>query len=424
MYNPIFHKSYRVLKAHADLNKIHIYRFFPDMTVKMKTGLVPEARSNDNGITSSDNANDLDDPGLFYQVEFKFSYPIYTFGRYSNAQHAARLGIDVERAKTIYEREKYLLTLIKSYWSLAAAREASEMASEMKKNFDKLQKEVNERLLDETSDITDNHLLELKSNAFSISEVYTGSISAERYAEKALNAISGLPVDENSVTAHEKVPVFAFKDKDLPQLLTFTRMHHYQFKGMKTAAKALKAKIKYTRSTQLPILYAAGAYKYGVAPNRTDITNPFAVDGYNYNSLGVYIGLKWDLNFMQVQQDLKKLDLDHENLWKEIKIADKKLDLNLHKAFVQVRDKEQLLSDCQKSLKSSRTWLRLTLDNWDMGIGEPTPAIKAYRIYYNLWASEIKKKYELNVAIAKLAFVMGDLTYYTRWLKNEKITIH
>ena len=59
-----------------------------------------------------------------------------------------------------------------------------------------------------------------------------------------------------------------------------------------------------------------------------------------------------------------------------------------------------------------------------MGIGEPTPAIKAYRIYYNLWASEIKKKYELNVAIAKLAFVMGDLTYYTRWLKNEKITIH
>ena len=383
-YNPIFQKNFRILKSKAELNKIHMLRFFPDMRIKMKTGLTPEARGSADGTSYSDNADDIDGLGPFYKFEFRFSYPLYTFGRYSNARNAAKLGVNVEKAKTIYEREKYLLTLIKSYWSLSAAREASEMAREMKKNFDKLKDEVKERLLDESSDITDAHLLELKANSYNISRVHTGSLSNERYAEKVLTELSGMTVDEKSVTADETVPAYAIKEQDMSQIIAYTCNHHYQFKGMNAAARALKAKIKYTQSTQLPILYVAGAYKYGVAPNRTDIKNPFAVDNYNYNGFGAYIGFRWDLNFMKVQQDLKKLHIDYKSLSREIKVAEKKLKLNLHRAITKVRDKEKLLRECQKSLKSSRTWLRLTLDNWEMGIGQPTPAIKAYRVYYEV----------------------------------------
>lgn len=418
-YNPIFKKDYRALKSEADLSKINVIRFFPDMAVKMQTGLVPEARGD--YTSSPDSASDLDGLGPFYQFEFKLSYPIYTFGRYTNAKKAARLGIDIGKAKTTYEREKYLLTVIKSYWSLSAAREMTEMAAEMQKNFDKLQKETQERLLDENSDITDSHLLELKSNAYNISEIHQSSISGERYAEKVLHEITGLRVDTSSEVGKEEVPSMTFKENDLPQIIAISRRSHYQFKGMQSAARAIKAKIKYTSSTQLPILYFAGAYKYGIAPNRTDISNPFLVDGYNYNSLGTYIGLKWDLNFLSVQKDLKKLEYDYKILSNEIKTVGKKLKLDLHKAFSNVQDRELLLKKCQSSLKSSKTWLRLTLDNWEMGIGEPTPAIKAYRIYYDLWASEIKMKYRLNISIAQLAFAMGDITHYTRWLKNEKI---
>ncbi len=420
-YNPLFQKDYRALKSETELSKINMLRFFPGMQMKMKTGLVPEARGDYSD--SPDSADELDGLGPFYKFEFKVSYPIYTFGRYTSAKKAAKLGINIDRAKTSYEREKYLMQVIKSYWSLAAAREATEMAREMKKNFDKLQKEVQERLLDEKSDITDSHLLELKTNAYNVSQIYRKALSSEEYAQKVLHEITGLAVDGTTDVGSEKIPPSSLKKDDMKLILSRVKRDHYQFRGMQDAAKAIRAKIKFTESTRLPILYLAGAYKYGIAPNRTDVSNPFLVDNYNYNSLGAYVGLKWDLNFMTVQKDLKKLECDYRMLDNEIKTATKKLMLDLHRAFSDVSDREALLKKCQASLKSSRTWLRLTLDNWEMGIGEPSPAIKAYRAYYELWASEIRMKYRLNISIAQLAFAMGDITYYTRWLKNEKITL-
>ena len=69
-----------------------------------------------------------------------------------------------------------------------------------------------------------------------------------------------------------------------------------ELKAADAGVRALEAKWRLTRSNRMPLFYLAGALGYAHAGHRTDQTNPFVVDNFNYFRLGAFLGVSWNFN--------------------------------------------------------------------------------------------------------------------------------
>ena len=100
-----------------------------------------------------------------------------------------------------------------------------------------------------------------------------------------------------------------------------------------------------------------------------------------------------------------------------------RLDIDVHEALERVLTQSELMASARESRRESRRWLRSAADDFDLGIGEAQPLIKAYRADYRLQAEVIQSEYDLNVAVAALALVIGDISSYLQWVADGQVAL-
>jgi len=408
-------------EARLLLDEVQAKSILPEFSLSAETGVVPEARGDI--FDSPDKQTDLDGWGPFIKLELKLVQPIFTFGRRSSAISAAKKGIDLQQIKGDSEIEQLRLAIIKAYYSLAAAREAEQIASDVKEKYKKLESEVKKRLESLDSEVDDTDLLEVKSNRYLIEEMVIKSRYQGKLAERSFNVAIGRTISMRVEVLDEKTPDFSVKESQVSQLVRDTLSQNRDIKGLDIAIQALHAKMKLAYSQKKPLIYLAGGFAYGYAPGRDDQTNPFAVDNFNYMDLGVYVGMQWDLNFFRKNIDAKRSQLEKKSLEQNLKLLTSKIELDILKAYADVDKSIGLLEQARFSLKAAKNWLRLSMDNWDMGIGEVERLIKAYNAYYKLKGVEIERNLDVNLSLVNFAYILGNTRLYLEWVKNEKVEI-
>lgn len=408
-------------KAELLLDEVRAKTIVPEFSLSGETGIVPEARGDI--FYSPDKQTDLDGWGPFVKLNIKLVQPLLTFGRISSARTAAWNAINLEHIKTDSEVEKLTLTVITAYWALSAAKQAEEVAADVKENYDKLLEEVKKRLRDEDSEVDDTDLLEVKSNRYYIEEIVIKSKSEKNLAEKAFNAAIGRSLMDSVEVTEDKLPQLEVKENQVARALRRALTWNRDIKSLETVSRALHAKTRLAYSKKKPAIVLVGGFGYGYAPHRDDQTNPFAVDHFNYMDLGAFIGFQWDLNFFRKNTEAARYKLEQKAIEQNIKLLQANVELQILTAFAEVNKNTQLLEQAGKSLKAAKNWLRLSLDNWDMGIGEVERLIKAYNAYYQLKGIEIKRTLELNVSLANFAYILGNIRLYLEWVNHGKVKI-
>ncbi len=408
-------------KARLLLDEVRFQSLLPEFSLSGQTGLVPEARGDI--FDSPDKQTDLDDWGPFYKLEVKFVQPVFMFGRRSAAFSAAQSGIDLQDIKSDSEVEKLVFTVINAYCALSAAKKAESVADEVQENYDKLAKEVKKRLESEDSEVDDTDLLEVKSNRYLIEEIVINSKSQRKLAERAFNAAIGREIITAVEVLEEKIPEIKLDETRMSRVVLMALLLHRDIQGLNTALKALRAKIKLAYSKKRPIIFLVGGFGYGYAPLRQDQTNPFAVDNFNYMDLGAFFSIQWDLNFFRKNIEARQYQLEQQSKEQNLKLLRTRIEMEVLKAFTEVKKNVQLLEQARSSLKAARSWLRLSMDNWDMGIGEVERLIKAYNAYYQLKGVEIQRSLDLNVSLANFAYISGSIMSYLEWVKNGEVKI-
>lgn len=406
-------------QAKLNLKKVVQQKWVPKFDLSFKTGLVPEARGDI--FNSPDRQSDLDGWGPFYKLDLKIIQPIYTFGKISAAAKAARLTIDLASTKEKSDVEKFKMQIINAYWALASASEAGAMANDLRKNFHKLMAEVEARLKDPESEVDDTDLLEVKSNQYQIEDIYLKTVQGVKLSRQAFNIGLGLPLAAKTEVMTIPAPKMSISEKGFELVLRNSIDKHYSLKGLQTVRSALEAKKQFVRNQKKPVIYLAAGISGAYAPHRADQTNPFVYDPFNYGGVGAFIGFDWDLNFFRPNYASQQLDWEKKAVSGKIKLLRNMITLEISRAFADVQRLQKLLSEAGTSLKAAKTWLRLSMDNWDMGIGEVNRIIKAYNAYYQLRGIEIKREYDLNIALAKFAFMVGNIDLYSQWVEHEKV---
>jgi outer membrane protein TolC len=410
-----------VQRSAQDVKKAIRQKIIPQMSFDMQAGLVPEARGDI--FFSPDKSNDFDGLGPYYELELGVFFPLYTFGRMSAALEAARQQLRAQESQRDHVLENLSFDVIRAYWALSASHKAETVALELQESFGQLKSEVEERLQQEDSEVDDLDLLEVKTHQLSIEEIYQESREKKDLASKIFNALLDFDIEQSVRTSDENTPQFAVDRLLLDDLLHRADTLRPELKSLNAAIKALEAKIKYEKGDSLPAFFLAGGIAYANAGNRQDQTNPFVLDSFNYRKFGLFLGVEWDLNFWIHDTEIKKSQYHRQSTmekWRALKAA---IQVEVSQAFLEARKNAVLLETAKESLESAKTWLRVSLENWELGIQDVYRMLRAYEAYYRLRRVEIEREFAFNVALAKLAFRVGDINLYLNWVKDGKVVL-
>jgi len=420
--NPISRAAdFDVESASLNIKKAIIQKYMPIMDFKFHTGLVPAARGDIN--FSPDKQTDLDDLGPFFKLDLELIQPLYTFGKATSAVRAAREGFHAEESRKNHILEELSFRVVQAYWGLASAQKVELLAEDSQESYQLLLSEVQKRVDDEESDVDDADLLEAKSLHFDVERIKQESIERMALARIAFNTLLYLDPNELVSTAVEPSPAFNPEESLLEEIVIMAEKIRPDIQGLEAATRAIEAKLAIAKSQRFPNVFLFAGLNYAHAGNRQDQTNPFAVDSFNYRSLGAGIGSKWNPNIFQHNAEIHKSRAEYNATMARMRSLKNNIRLDVTKAFFTAQKDLNLLEAARKSLRSTKTWLRVSYDNWEMGIGESWRLIRAYEAYYRMRSLEIEREYAFNISLAKLGNTLGDIDSYVRWVRNGKVSI-
>jgi len=410
-----------VQMASSTVKKAIIKKYLPNMDFKFQTGFVPEARGDI--FFSPDKQTDLDRLGPFFKLDLELIQPLFTFGKVTSAVNAAREGLNAQESQRDLILDELSLRVSQAYWGFASAQKVERLAADSQESYQQLLDEVQKRVSDPDSEVDDADLLEAKSLYFEVERIKQESIERMAIAKKTFTILLYLePGAEVSILA-EPSPEFGLEENVLNELITLAESARPDLHGLDAVANALQSRLEIAKSERLPNIFLVAGFNYAHAGNRQDQTNPFAVDNFNYRSIGAGIGLKWNPNFFQHNVEIQSAQAEYNAAQEKMKALKNAVGLEVTQAFFETKRNYNLLKAARESLDSTRTWLRVSYDNWEMGIGESWRLIRAYEAYYRMRTLEIEREYAFNTSLAKLGYVLGDTDLYLSWIQKGKVAM-
>jgi outer membrane protein len=399
--------GYEVEGAARDVQRALYRKYLPDLDFSLYSGLVPGARGDI--FYSPDKQTDLDQLGIFYRFSLSLIQPLYTFGQATAGVEAARRLRDAAESEREVVLETLALEVVKAYWGLSAAMKAETLAGQSSESYDQLLAEIQKRLGKEDSEVDDLDLLEAKSYQIDIEEIKQESLTKRALAERTF--------------ADEPAPEL-LSGPDLPAgLILLVEKSHPEIRGGESGVQALEARVRLAKSRSLPILFLGAGFSFAHAGNRQDQTNPFAVDGFNYRNIDAVLGLRWDPDIFLHRIEVARAESDARAAEEKLKLLRAGVELGLRQAFLEARKNDALLRAARRSLGAAKTWLRVSMDNWELGLGDSFRLLRAYQSYYRLRGAEIEREYQFNLSLAKLAYATGSMKTYLAWVKAGKAAL-
>jgi len=301
--------------------------------------------------------------------------------------------------------------------------EAVSVAETLRESYAELVARVEEKLMDPDSTVDDADFLEVQTLEYEVERVYWESVDRHRLAKRGLALLLGLDPHTDISTSAVATPDFPVAAETLPRLERIGRDSNAEIQRLRAAVGALGAKADFAKAQRYPDIFLVGGIRWAYASNRTDQENPFAWDEFNYRRAGAFIGLRWDLTFWEHRLAARQARAEQETMARKLDAVVAKVDMELGEAMTEARTSATMLAVAHESLDSAESWLRVSWDNLDLGIGEVRKLLRAYEAYFRLQGETIERELDVNVALARLALVLGDENRFLQWVDNGVVTI-
>lgn len=420
--NPAAHAAESdVRTAGLNVRKAIAQGYLPRLELSVYSGLVPEARGDIFG--SPDEQTDLDSMGIFARFSLDLTQPLLTFGRAGAAVTAARESTRAEESRRDLFLEDLSLEVVKAFWGFSSALKAEELARESGERYAELLAEIEKRLVREDSDVDDENLLEAKSHQLEIEVVKQDSIERKALAARLLNFLLDKNPEEPVSVQGAAPPVFG-ADEDLMRRMTFlAEDSRPDVRALAAAKRAVDAKVVLRKKQRWPVVFLAANFGYAHAGNRQDQTNPFVVDNFNYRNVGMALGLRWEPDLFVGSAEILQAESERQALASRLDALRAMTATEVSRAFGEARRSGALLKAARGSLAAAKSWVRLSQENWDIGLGDAYRLLRAYQSYFGLRGEEIEREYAFNVSLAKLSHVIGDVDLYVRWVRDGNVAL-
>ncbi len=418
--NPLM-RAYRldVARAEVDLDQWQSFWSLPEVQLDSYSGVVPGARGDI--FNSPDTSSDLNDLGPFFRGQIGFAIPVYGFGRQRHGTAAARGVVEAKASESQRARDELSREVIRTYWGALSAGRAFGIADDMRSSYDELVEQADQKL--DTGDIDPNDVWEIRAGKYDVEAVYLEASQTERLLREALGKLMGFDSSNAFELRDEGMPQVALARAALPALQAAAMERNPQLRALAATAGALDEAIGLSQSNRWPLILIGGGFGYARSSARDDQKNPFAYDEFNFTRVGAAVNVRWDLNFARHSLDVARRRIERDATLARRQALRMSVELDVARALEAVLKNVVLHDAARETRRETRRWLRSAGDDFDLGIGEAQPLIKAYRADYRLQQEVVKREYELMVSLAELAFVIGDLSSYLQWIADGQVVL-
>ncbi len=407
---------WQVEKATHQVERARASGFLPRTDLSLIAGLIPGV----DGRTW-DAEKDGGDLGPYYQLRLTCVQPIYTFGKATAGLSAARGAVEMERAKGDAMFQFLTLEVIKAYWGLLAAERGAAVVREGTDAYAELLTEMEQRLEKENSLVDDSDLLEARTERF---EIQSAQLEADEAKGLALALLKSLLNTESEMrVADVAAPRFAIGPEDVLRLVSAAESNRPDLKAMAAGVRALDSKAEFVARGRCPDVFLVAGVSHALAGHRDTLDNAWVTDEYNHTDFGAALGMKWDLGAFRQRAEARGARAEYSVAEAQHAAMLLKVRLEVRQAYEATRKCYGLLEAARESLRTARAWVHMAGDNWELGLGEVRPMIRAFEKYYRRRGTVIQAEYNYNVAAASLAHAIGDVRIYLGWVKGGQIAL-
>ena len=376
-------------------------------------GFVNEAHGNP--VFSPDNKNDvLSGLGPCTRLEMLLNIPLWTFGKLDAALKAAQGGLESEHARTDSRRAEVILSTKQLYYGLLLAEQLSGILHDMLDTMDKAVKKTQERLDAGSSAVTEIDLLKLKTGRARFAKGVIEIDASANLTRSALGRAIGITDPGFAIADHKLLPVDATIGP-LDDYLAQGPERRPEVRQIQTGLAAQSAKVDLEEAGYYPTVFLATGVRWAHAGNRTQQTNPFASDDFNFVQPVGVVGIHWDLNFFLTSAKVEEARADLDRLAAQQRDAASGMQLEIRRAYSDVMQARETIKVAEEGRKAGRGLLILSLSNFEMALGEAEELFKALGAYTEASSDYFRAVHDYDVAVGALSKAVGNeltsLTY-------------
>lgn len=365
--------------------------------------------------------------GPYFKQTARLIIPIYTFGRINRAKALAELGVknaDLEGRKAELE---LIFQVRRAYYGLQLARSLDSMIQDggklVTEQLEKMEEARNFGEADfETKDFRKLQIFsaELESRILDNQKLVTLGLAGLQYlTEQDLDLVNipELPLDEEP---EELQPLDHYQQiarKNRPEVLQ-----------LGAAVDARQEQLKLQRAEYFPNLFFAANFSYGISTESiarspvqrlengeyvdTDLSTPPFSNPYNQLGVGVALGLRWNLDFVQTYGKVRETEAQVERTRAQRAQAVGAIELEIEKLHLEAAQARERIAIQGRRLEAARRWrdsigLTAELSGQSIDNAKMADAIDPLKAYYEAKLLHMQAIVEYKIARAALAKGIG-----------------
>lgn len=394
---------YRYLSQQTEFEETKS-KIFPKIELTDLFGVVPEARGDATFSPNSD--TDYTNLGPFNQLKISFQQPIYSFGRFTQLFKAAETKLSIALAEQNATQQEIIYLVKKLYYSILLTQQLEKFLGEIKDKFQEGLDKAEKRYQDNDPAINQADILKLKIGLAKIKSNHFKINQNLQLSYDSLQSTLGINHQVPFQITDQYLKPEKFQIKPMKEYLKIAFSHNEEWKKLQAGLIAKKSLLEATQKEYLPIFFIGGEFKYAVAPNRDDQTNPFVHDDFNTLTGGAALGFKWDWEFSRAKK-IQRLQYEYEELLALEKEALENLPMKFQNSYNEILANKTHMELMQESRKAGRALLMLANANFQMGLGEGKELFEALSNYTSTASEYYQAIYEYNLSVGKFSQQIG-----------------
>lgn len=397
--------------AKGKANEVEMKRWLSTFELKAYGGIVPDVELADKNDINSFKSFDFENNfsfrhiGGFFRTEIEAIQPLWTFGKISNYQDAAKQGFtlaDWEARKRLLE---FRHLVKRAYYTYLYSSESISTLQDVEKKLEEAAEKVEKQLLKDADNVSETDRLKIKVFQADVGNRRLDADRGRKLSRSALSELLGLTgdwqVEEERLTAEQVATI------DKSSVVSSALRATPEIQQLSTLINIKESERLAQRADLFPTLFLAGKLNYAVAPGREDIKNPFLVDDFNKFDVGAVLGLKMDLGFYRTLNKMEQTQAEIDRLRAQKAQLTAKVKLDAEKSFEEAVAAMKGIEINEDGFRAARSWLTSAGLSFNLGTAETKEVLESFAAYFKARADLARSIYTLNMALSELTVATG-----------------
>lgn len=398
-------------QAEALYEKAKRSAILPKIDLNVFGGMVPDSPDNSGPDFNFPDTGQFEirSWGPFFRLQLEALQPIYTFGKIKNLQDAAKSGVEAGKEEIKKTTNEIILQAYRAYYTLANLHSYLEFITELQDRADKAQEIVSQKIKKNSTEVTDIDLMRIEVFQAETQRRKIEILHNVDFLKMTIKILMGLPRHFDIDIADKKIRMDDISVEPVEEFLKQAKDHRPEMKQLEYLVKA-KDSLRLEKKSQLfPSVGLGAEYRYGFAPGREKIRNPFLVNNFNMYSIGAAVFLTQSLSFHVMDSDLKRARADHEKAKADLQAGFQGIEFQIRRAHKEVMAKSESFEHSKQAFKKVRSWVLATTLNFGVGVVPPKELVEAFVAYSQVKNDYLGTLYDYRIAQAMLLYTTGTL---------------